>query len=1171
MADYGNSSSRLLRWLVVGPVAVAGLAAVVAGGPLLLLWLGGNPLPGKRLTTGELIEILTSPDDGQLLLWALTVVGWVAWAVIAGSLLLELGAQLTGKRTPQVPGLAGPQRLAGALVAGVLAALTAPGIGHAHAAYLDEQATVVTLDDWAYDLDDRAPHKVGEVRVTPSGAPGALIAPLDAPGALVAPADSVHPTTPAAPTVVPLAAQDPEPASQQAQEQLVHEVAPGDWMWHIAGRYLGDELRYPEIAALNPQYAELYQDYPDHIQPGDRLILPADAYDRGERSHATGETIGQAAPPPAAGPEQAEPEPPAESELEPAPPAAELEPPAEPAPPSDAGPGGDEQQSPPPEVDERALGSPDEEVGRDGQAAESPAEAASPPAPPVPAEPPTAAEPPAAVEPPTAAEPAQEAEPPAAVEPPQEREAAPQLPPAASDRLPDPAADGSADAAGQSGDDSIAADEQAATLSPLLTTGVLASALLGALVLYRWRKMARRRHRRLIASGAGADTESDLRAGATADVARLDQALRLLAVGPRTQGAEPPAGQHRLPDVGAVWIGEGEIHLILATPAEVGPPEPFHSNGPGGWFLPAQSALPAPASGLAPLPTLVTIGTQPGQHLLIDLERMGMLTVFSPPERGRDLLRYLVAELVHNPWSERVEVTLAGLPTATAQGLAALHPTRITIAENLPEAVNQLRRRLVHTSGALEAHGLTDSVHGRVTDTTADTWNPQLLIIDQPGAEHDELLTYLERALADVGKRAAVAVVVTAPTGVPYGRRTITLTEDGLLRAGFLDESHPMPAAALPEHLLAPLADLLRDAATGPDHPIPPATESWAEQTDATGGRVAAAPEANNGSPPAEALVGAGQPIANAGQPSANGGQPSAARQPSTNGSQPDHRDQELDEAFAEWQRDGDQPPRIAILGPVRVVAAGPPPTHRARLCQELVVYLAARGEQGADAAELTSHLWPGQPPDPAVRTAVLTSARRWLGNAPDGEPWLTEAGHDGRYRLRAGPLIDWHLFRRLRTRGEQVGPAGARDLKAALWLVRGAPLADIGELASASTRIPYSWLPHSSVNPELILAGVVDTAHQLVELSLAAGDLATAHWAVQRAWLADPRRSDDHPWRDVLRLRHAEGDQEQLRAVVADLLRWRDAEHPDELSPATRDLIRELVPYETVGAGEAR
>ncbi|MGH3679777.1 MAG: BTAD domain-containing putative transcriptional regulator [Natronosporangium sp.] len=75
---------------------------------------------------------------------------------------------------------------------------------------------------------------------------------------------------------------------EEVAEQLVYEVKRGDWMWHLAGRYLGDEQRYPEIAALNPQYQDRYPDYPDHIQPGDELLLPPDARDHGQRPHATG-------------------------------------------------------------------------------------------------------------------------------------------------------------------------------------------------------------------------------------------------------------------------------------------------------------------------------------------------------------------------------------------------------------------------------------------------------------------------------------------------------------------------------------------------------------------------------------------------------------------------------------------------------------------------------------------------------------------------------------------------------------------------------------------------------------------------------------------------------------------------------------------------------------------
>jgi DNA-binding SARP family transcriptional activator/nucleoid-associated protein YgaU len=134
-------------------------------------------------------------------------------------------------------------------------------------------------------------------------------------------------------------------------------------MWHIAGRYLGDERRYPEIAELNPEYAHQYESFPDHIQPGDTLVLPDDARDRGERPHATGQVSGEPHPePPAAPPDKtadppaaepgpgADPEDPASATPTPSPPAPSEEgtahsPPVEPSQePADAA---DDPESPP--------------------------------------------------------------------------------------------------------------------------------------------------------------------------------------------------------------------------------------------------------------------------------------------------------------------------------------------------------------------------------------------------------------------------------------------------------------------------------------------------------------------------------------------------------------------------------------------------------------------------------------------------------------------------------------------------------------------------------------------------------------------------------------------------------------------------------------------------------
>jgi hypothetical protein len=85
--------------------------------------------------------------------------------------------------------------------------------------------------------------------------------------------------------------------------------------------------------------------------------------------------------------------------------------------------------------------------------------------------------------------------------------------------------------------------------------------------------------------------------------------------------------------------------------------------------------------------------------------------------------------------------------------------------------------------------------------------------------------------------------------------------------------------------------------------------------------------------------------------------------------------------------------------------------------------------------------MWPGQQPKATSRRVAVARARRWLGET-EGEPWLPDATADRRYRLREGYLFDWHLYRRLRSRGGARGPAGTGDLRQALALVRGAPLA---------------------------------------------------------------------------------------------------------------------------------
>jgi hypothetical protein len=143
---------------------------------------------------------------------------------------------------------------------------------------------------------------------------------------------------------------------------------------------------------------------------------------------------------------------------------------------------------------------------------------------------------------------------------------------------------------------------------------------------------------------------------------------------------------------------------------------------------------------------------------------------------------------------------------------------------------------------------------------------------------------------------------------------------------------------------------------------------------------------------------------------------------------------------------------------------------------------------RGATTDQFDDAIWPDQQIKANTRRVAVARTRRWLGEAPDGQPWLPNATADRRYRLRDGYLLDRHLFRRLRSRGESRGPAGANDLRDALGLVRGAPLASADVAYSPVARNPYVWLPTSEIQPHHLAAAVVDTAHRLVELCLDGG-----------------------------------------------------------------------------------
>ena len=92
---------------------------------------------------------------------------------------------------------------------------------------------------------------------------------------------------------------------------------------------------------------------------------------------------------------------------------------------------------------------------------------------------------------------------------------------------------------------------------------------------------------------------------------------------------------------------------------------------------------------LAPFPALVTVGhSTGGEHWLLDLERIGSLTMTGNHDRALALARFLAAELAHNSWAEMLQVTLVGFGAE----MAAMHPDRLAYAADAAQALAGSRR-----------------------------------------------------------------------------------------------------------------------------------------------------------------------------------------------------------------------------------------------------------------------------------------------------------------------------------------------------------------------------------------------------------------------------------------------------------------------------------------------
>jgi hypothetical protein len=147
---------------------------------------------------------------------------------------------------------------------------------------------------------------------------------------------------------------------------------------------------------------------------------------------------------------------------------------------------------------------------------------------------------------------------------------------------------------------------------------------------------------------------------------------------------------------------------------------------------------------------------------------------------------------------------------------------------------------------------------------------------------------------------------------------------------------------------------------------------------------------------------------------------------------------------------------------------------------------------------------------------------------------------------------VDWQVFCALMARAADGGRDEETTLEQALSLVTGTFM---------DGREPgrYAWLASDGLEYE-VAARVADAAHRLSQLRLAEGDPGGAMDAA-RAGLR-LAFDDELLWRDLLTGAHATGQEQLLRAAVAEV-RARTAldDVLPRMAPETEALIDELLP----------
>jgi DNA-binding SARP family transcriptional activator len=266
--------SRRAARAITGLSSCLLLAGLIGGLPAGLYAAGGSPLPRTVPSWHQIIVAACHPGDGTLFLAVIRGISWLAWAAFTVCIMTETVSQVRGHPARPVLGLASVQSLAAALISAILAASTVPA---------SSLATTVHRPAVA------APPRAGPADSPDAALPGQPdIAALPQASTVVRTHQTVpaRPGTPAGSASLAagrLAERPPQrtrcaPAEGGGTARpLIYRVRPGDDLWDIAARYLGNAGRWHELYRLNagrPQPGGGTLANPSLIYPGWVLRLP---------------------------------------------------------------------------------------------------------------------------------------------------------------------------------------------------------------------------------------------------------------------------------------------------------------------------------------------------------------------------------------------------------------------------------------------------------------------------------------------------------------------------------------------------------------------------------------------------------------------------------------------------------------------------------------------------------------------------------------------------------------------------------------------------------------------------------------------------------------------------------------------------------------------------------